>query len=489
MSDGFKKFKQKIVFEVLIKCISVSVSFSLISIFLPILLFKLNKLEYNLFVLIGLGLGIGLITMGLMLLFLYPRNKKVAKRLDKQLVLNEKVQTMLEYIDQDEPMIKLQREQTSNILKSLSLKSFTMKFSVFFIAFISLIGLFALTVTVSALAISGVEENVEIDDDQNNQNQQDQEPDYELDDWTTLAILNIIEYVEAADFDNSLKTKYISLLNGLIEDLKKDIKDSEVDTLVKNVITNVQYELDKINSNKEIYEVLRNSNVSTISALGSQINRLDEEQVKNALDGLIIFIGGNSQAVVELDAEFGELLKKSVLSTALANDDLFKAIIQFADKIRDTRNTSDVDYAVQNVIDMYADDILNAVNYQAKNKDVAIYIETKLIEIFELTSGDDVDNDIDIDDGTNNDTTDPEDPDKLPDDGSGGLGSGEIIFGSDDIFFDPDFGKVVFGEVINIYSGDIRGRFEDGLIPEELLEYYIYYYDILYNVNNKENQE
>lgn len=486
MDDGFKKFKQKIVLEVLIKCISVSVSFSLISIFLPILLFKLNNLEYNLFLLIGLGLGIGLITMGLMLLFLYPRNLKVAKRLDKQLVLNEKVQTMLEYINQDEPMIKLQREQTSNILKRLSLKSFTMKFSIFFIIFISFIGLFALTVTVSALAVPSIEEDTEIDE---NQNQQDQEPDYELDDWTTLAILNIIEYVEEADFDNSLKTKYISLLNGLIEDLKADVKNSQVDTLVKNVISSVQYELDKINSNKEIYEVLRNSNVNTVAALGSQINHLDEEQVKNALDGLIVFIGGNPQAVVELDPEFGELLKKSVLSTALANDDLFKAIIQLADKIRDTRNESDVDYAVQNVINMYAGDILNAVNYQAKNKDVAIYIVTKLIEIFELTSGDDVNNNIDVDDGNNNDTTDPEDPDKLPDDGSGGLGSGEIIFGSDDIFFDPDFGKVVFGEVINIYSGDIRGRFEDGLIKEELLEYYIYYYDILYNVNNKENQE
>ena len=71
---------------------------------------------------------------------------------------------------------------------------------------------------------------------------------------------------------------------------------------------------------------------------------------------------------------------------------------------------------------------------------------------------------------------------------SGGLGSGDVLFGSDDAFFDPEKGIVEYGDVITIYYGEILGKLNEGTLDESLREYFEYYYDMLLG-DDKINEE
>ena len=53
------------------------------------------------------------------------------------------------------------------------------------------------------------------------------------------------------------------------------------------------------------------------------------------------------------------------------------------------------------------------------------------------------------------------------------------MFGSNDEFFDPDKGVVIYGDVITSYYGEILGKLNEGTLDEGLREYFERYYDEL----------
>ena len=99
--ESFKKFKKKIVLETFIKCLSISISFGLLTFSAPYLYIKLNEIEFNSLFLILIGLGISLVLFIILYLIKKPNDKMIAIRLDNELDLNEKVQTMVEYREKD----------------------------------------------------------------------------------------------------------------------------------------------------------------------------------------------------------------------------------------------------------------------------------------------------------------------------------------------------------------------------------------------------
>ena len=135
MNESFNKFKKKMLLEAIIKSASISLAVGIISFTVPYLIISIGKINVIKFFWLFLCLGaitLASIVFGILFLILFPRNLKVAKRLDKELDLKQKVQTMIEYENVDTPMTALQREDTINILSNISLKKFVMKFSVFF---------------------------------------------------------------------------------------------------------------------------------------------------------------------------------------------------------------------------------------------------------------------------------------------------------------------------------------------------------------------
>lgn len=491
MENSFKKFKNKIVLEALIKSVALSLSLGIITFSIPFIYYKITGIDYNLLNLVLISLGVLLLALALTLLVFMPSKKKIARRIDNELNLNEKVQTYVEYLKKDGYLVSLQREDTLNILSNISIKKLTMKFSVVFIV----VCVIALISGVTAIAVPGFEEETpcEIHVDDNLDGVCDVcgesvpiDPDFDLDDWTIRAIKDIIKYVEESHINENLKSKYVQELNDLIAQLEIIEKDSEMKLVVKSTIATLELELDKVNTNNEVNTVLKDSDTDAIRKLGNQLDLLNLESLNNALDGLIYLISGSSDAITELDASFGELLRKSNLNK---EDSLYKAMIKLTEDLSGCINAANVNDAVIEVVYSNKVKIIEIASDQKDNKDVFDYIERELIEIFGIS--DESNSDKEDEDNVDNNGGDPNEDDGKNDDlqegNQGGLGTGETLFGSNEEFFDPEEGKVVYGDVITGYFGNINEKFSDGVIPEELREFFEKYYNILFG-DKKDNE-
>lgn len=459
MNYSFDKFKNKIILEVLIKSIAIGLSLGLIAFSIPYTYFKVTGTEYNLLYIILIPLGVWIVVSGLLFLILKPSKKKIAKRIDKSLNLNEKVQTMIEYENEDNFMINLQREDTLDILSKMSIKSLSMKFGVLFFL---ICGIAALS-CVTAFAVPAYEEPpVELPPDN----------PVEIDDWTIQAIKDLIAEVEEANINKNLKTKYIAELNGLITAIDgKTLLESEIKELVNKVISVVQLELDKVNTNNEVYTILKESSTGAIEQFALQINLLNPEKVETSLDVIINLINGNKEAITELSPEFGGLLKSSNLNK---EDELYVALVNLADAINACAKEDNIFEAVKTAVRTNGSKVVEIVEVQAQNKYIADHIETTLKDIFDI-----VDEDSDLGGGSGEGQENNDNKNNLPTNNSGGAGTGEVLYGSDDKFFDPEKGEVNYGDVYTKYYGDIVGKFADGVIPEELRDYFDRYFDIL----------
>ena len=123
--EGFNKFRKKMLIEALLKSALISYSIGTICFAVPYLIMYFMKIDFDLvntLILLFSCIGGASILFGLLLLILYPTKRKAAKRLDKELDLNQKVQTMIEFKDSDTQMAKIQRIDAQNILQNTNLK-------------------------------------------------------------------------------------------------------------------------------------------------------------------------------------------------------------------------------------------------------------------------------------------------------------------------------------------------------------------------------
>ncbi len=488
-NESFIKFKKKIILELLIKCVIIAISVGLISFSIPYIIIKVKNIEFNIIYLIIISLAIMLLLFGLLFMIFKPNNKKIAKRLDKELNLNEKVQTMVEFEKEEGFIVNLQRENTNNILSNTSLSKITMKFS----AFIIILGIIALSLCITSFAIP--DKKIEDDPITNTGKEPDdtiKEPEFTFTKIQSFVLQQLIEYVKASTIEEHLKTLYVEELTNLINTLESTNTESDMIVSVKAVITNLSRELDKTNLNNEINLVFKDVNHSVISALVTSINSFDSEKVYSAIDSLKITINGQADAINEIDRNLGQIINKSNLNK---NDDLVKGIIDLNNdllsivdeikgyqQINDDENVKKAIELIEETIDKHKDAIVNAVKQEQVNNDVTAYVISELIDLFDIEIEEE-DVNIKLPDNSSSSSTD-----KIPpiDNNGGGYGTGEVIFGSDDSIYDPEKGKIIFGDVIAKYQADILSKKDEGLISEDLIDYFEYYYNLLFGILNEE---
>ena len=472
--ENFNKFKNKIVLEILLKCIIAGFSIGLIVFSIPLIYLKVKGIEFNVLYLVLIALGVMLLIVGLGYLIFKPNKVRIAKRLDKEFKMNEKVQTMVEFENEEGFMIELQRQNTLNILSDISVKSLSMRFSIVLLILLVI----SCACGVTAFALPSHEDLPTVETP---------EPTYEVDDWTILAIKNIIDKVKTSTAEDKLKTKYISMLEELIIELETNIdKESQMKAYVIELIDDILLELDKVNTNNEVFFILKDSDNSLITSLAVDINLLDVNDIRNHIINISALINGSAEAVTEFNNDFGAVLKASNLDK---NDELFKTLYKLAEDLYATRNSDNVRTAVEEVINKNIDSIMNVIEIQAENYRIAHYIEFELNSIFGLENNETDSSGDEEDDEQQKNPYEDEDKDKDENiNNSGGLGTGDVLFGSNDQFFDPDKGVVEYGDVITGYYGEILGKLNEGLLDENLREYFEYYYNMLLG-NDKLDEE
>ena len=272
--NEFNNFKKKIMIEFLIKCLIISFSLFFIIFSTLFILSKREVISLQIWLDLIIGLGSGLVLFLVLYFIFKPNDKKIAIRLDNELNLNEKVQTMIEYKDKDELIVNIQREDTLNKLKEITTKK--LRFKIHYIIYI-LFGLSCVLLTTSIIIPKVIHPIIE---------PEDPDKDYTLSEWQILQIEKLVKYVNDSKMSDVNKEKYVYELNLLIDGLKESKKESQMKSNVLTAIANINLLMLTESTNKEVYNTLKDVvNYNLISSTDNEEYKLEANtQVKFVAD-------------------------------------------------------------------------------------------------------------------------------------------------------------------------------------------------------------
>ena len=470
MGNNFKKIKVKFIVESLLIALFISILLGLLISSILVLTYKQLGLEYDILLFVLCSVGVFLVSFIVSFIILKPNDIKVAKRIDKQMNLKEKISTMLEYEDKEGYIITKQREDAADKLNNLSVKKIKMHFNKYLLILPLIVLPFCLT---SILVDSKFEET-----------KPPIEEPISGDPYIIEQIKDLIREVnEDVNLMYPVKEAYVLHLEGLIEAIDvADISRAKEVEAVNLTITNISLSSSILNSIDDISLALSNSNLTEAHVLGTALASYDSERINSALEDIRSYL--NSPSARQRQLNYEELINDGfqlVDNERLdADDELYVEFTNLKNNLAEAITATTTYYSdLENVINNAKKTFEEAVIRQVETLYMANYLEERLIAIFELPN-----NDEPINPPVPNPPSGDEEPTD-PDNGGGG-GHGDTIYAGDDIFYDPDEGLVPYYEVIAKYSAYIEGLVQDGVISEELANYYIEYFNNLYEVDEGE---
>ncbi len=481
MTKGFKRFKKKFQIVAIVKALAIgfSIPFTIYSV-----LFILNKLlitNFNMLLMLLFAFIAALVLAGISYLILCPSNARVAKILDNELDLNERVQTMLEFENSDNIIAGIQREDTNNRLMNTSLKMIKIKNKVVYIVLMA-ISVAILSTSLVIPAKAGAT------------NPGPDDPNYNVTKWQLVAVNNIIEYIERSEATDRAKNDYIDVLEALLLDLENVEKLSEMQGYVTGSISQLELKLDLINTNNEIYEIYKQSEDPTIENFAVYVYTCNYEYASNWIDALKMIdcddMLGNPALNENLNTYYYELGKnlEDNHTVVFEGDPLYDSLVALAKEFKGLQNKEGNSQQLLVVTDVYKILVYDAVYGQYNNDEVCKYAVDQLLEIFDLKN-DDNENDNPDGSSSTNEPTDSSSTSNGDIQGTqGGLADGEKVYGSDESFYDPEIGECVYGDVIASYYAYVDALIAEGKISEETAASLLQYFDILLGTY-KENEE
>lgn len=469
MSKSFRKFKRKVRTQAISSALLIGFGAGLVSYAAVTLVAKL--LGNGIAPLYYAMIGGGTVLIALVLYFiLMPSDRRLAKRLDRVYSLDEKVATMLELKDDDGPFAALQREDADvklgeKPMKTLRSKPLVAGLLVFFIALGSALGAF-----VMPAKADGGEAPIDEFDKQ----------------WLITAIGELITTVENAYIADDLKEDALVELRSLLSFIEGSQLLSEMKAEAIKTVIAINSALKTANSAEAIGAELSEMSDPNIAELGKSLSELAGSASKKALEALgsAIADSGASDAAYTADI-INSCLERTDVHT---DDDLYMLFKSLTAAVKSDYKNSDEKF------ESAAKTLSSTVIVQNVNRATMTIVINKLCSLFGITEDDvrqvDPDSDIEI--------RDPSDTEKQPDDseveepegnmGSGGLGTGEVIYGSNDLVFDPYTGTYrPYGEIINDYFVKANEQITDGKTSDEISDAVEEYFDILFGGANKED--
>ncbi len=476
MRSGYKKFKHKINRAVFGKSLLVGLSVALICAGALLLLGKLNVIDDNLILALAVGGGAGLVSLIVWSIILSPGERGAARLIDRELNTKEKAQTMLAYRGVRTPMARLQREQTEKLLLKLPSAWYSVKRVWIYLT------VFVLSIAFCAVAYL-------MPDKQTPPPPTLPEAPFELTEWQEAALEELIEYVEDSALRDAAKAAVTEELENLLAELREATLDRQMRSLVIGAITEISKIIDTTNTYDEIISELKKSEATGSAELAEAIGTPTAPMPSEKVEALrAIFSGGDIDVISNSLGELGSGVAVALGRLGVSTDPLINSLTAFSDGlfvIWDNASNYDAD-SVQGAVDALFDSFKLSLGIglseQAVNADVGIYVNERLMEIFGIQKNElppEIEEEIeDAESGGGADGSEDEEDDEKGD--SGGYGSGEVVFGSDDLIYYPDEEAYVkYGEVINEYYAKILEKIQNGEISPELAGKIMKYFESL----------
>lgn len=512
MSKEFSKLKAKYIAAAVIKSAVAGVCVGIIVFSATFLALKLNAvvLAPVFYALIGIGCAAvaGVIAY---FAFLRPTDDTVARSLDGDYMLGERVQTSLQFAGKKGTIVDLQRADTEEKLSQLVLARPSVKKLAQYIV----LAVIAVALVIVSLAVPAKVPAEVIPPER---------MPYAFTELQRQSITQLIDDVNNSDLDESYKSAAVAPIEGLLDETdglpavhtvgEMQIKVTDA---IYNVATALESDLSYVSLSTSVgarglvyvvralrrgADVYAENEPYTVEKL-REFSRNKEEVATGVISHH--FESYYSKLTADIDAakaaertdELPALY--TALKTALTgagtnlgdavtaadvSDVLSTVLREMATKFGELGMSADEDVTTElsNTLDSFPVRIASALGPQTYRMAVNRYVDLKLWKTFDMDIEDipqRFDDDYERDSDGN---LDEPGGDSGSAGGDGGYGEGGHEFGSDDLVFDPDTGKYVpYGEIIDRYYGIAREYLDVGELTEEQKAAVRAYFQTLYS--------
>lgn len=481
MGNGFRKFSRKLRAGALWRSIFFGASVGGLLAAALMLLAKLTAAEPD-FARYAVIAGVTAVVLaGLMYLILLPTRRRMAKKIDRALGLGEKVQTMVAFRHDSTDMATLQRQDTDRILTEAPKRKVKGACT----------WLFVLLPAVACLAMVGT---ILVPAAEPDQPPPTVDNAFSFTPWQQQALQDLIDKVKKSDMEAAPREGVVKELESLLIQLKTVKKESTMKEIVIGTIQSIDAIVDDHNTYDLVAQALGNSPMTAVQKMGNSIYSLKPLLIHETMNTLReSMAGGEGQADPTITA--------SALATALtmacdnahlpADQAVIAALTAFAEGLQAASQTSG-DALQEDLDDLFSEStqaLNNALAVQAANEQIGLDTVYSLMSIFGISKEDVPEEVFEKAEGVNSAGNEYDDDDDDRELNSGGAGSGEMLYGSDDRIYDPvTDAYVTYGEVINRYYAGITEQLVDGNLSPELEEILTDYFAFLFTASKKDSE-
>ena len=480
MGSGFYRFRRRLMLFAFVRSLLFGLSIGLLAFSVLFTASKLTVVPFDFTLQILIGGGAAFVVTAVLFLLSLRSDARVAEKLDAEVVDRDRVQTMVAFRGQDSEILRLQREDTERRLAEAKTgRAKTRGLWISVIAFAVSVALTAGAFVMPAKAEPPIEEETPIDQ-------------YEKA-WRISRLNSLIDMVQNSLMTEAAREDIVKELQALLAVVTETDLESEMRAAAIETILRVDEIVDRVNVSEDIADVLEKSTSPTLSVLGEAIASQSSTTTKKQLTAVLNALKAYEReeiidAVADVNDELSAALRLSGGSDA---DELYRAVKTLSDALSmivDQQENASLATISASLTAAFNDNlgaIGEALLTERDNSLTGATVVRELMDIFSITA-EDLETEIEEGDeiiGSGNESFDPP-PDEDEDDTlhDGGLGTGETLYGSNDLVYDPDNEAYVeYGDILNGYYAKVLEMISDGRVTPELEEYINRYFSTLFS--------
>ena len=497
MSERFAQLKRRFVLTAVLKSIVVGVCCGLVATGTVLLALKLNATTIaNLYYAL-IAVCTTVIVTGIAFAIFAPTDKRVAKKLDVEYGLKERVRTALAYQGNDGDVYQLQREDTAATLNALKLHKPTFK-QIWVYALAALLAV--AMITVALLVPAKVITAPPVDPPEPPEPSWEELP-FNVSEAQLERLGEVVQHVNGYALDEQLKEKIVGELTTLLDLLPTATTNGDMLNLAVNTVRKVDdnckaavsyYKLGNSLNNMGRADVAKifaagaetykkytlQDNSAVISFYNNRASIADEYMEESLSEFLTTIIAAHTTAQADADAIYSSINLAIIMANVSADNALFMTLNNFKNELHNYKAvpgdggeelTAEQAALVAKIDTLYTNfsyRIADELADQAFVFAVDTYVKNVLLEILALTDRPDANVAIGYDlTAASGGNSGGKDDDESK---GGGYGEGDTIYGSADLIYDPDTGEYVpYGQLINKYYAIVNALLNEGKLTEE----------------------
>ncbi len=479
MNETFEKIKARHKKDAYLKSALISLSIGAFVFGAMLLIFKLFDLNFSIIFNIIIPSGSFLISLLLTLLIFVKSDIKIARMLDTEFSLAERVETMVRFKDKTSDMLTIQRENTNDILSKLPTKKpVVIRFLSSAIAFILALGML-----IPSLLIERRTAPPPV-------------TPYIFSEWDDAFMNDLKEKVRERSLNEDVKAFMLDELDSLHNTLKtvtteEDMHNSIIDSIVK-----LDLYVDSLSTFKQICVLIDYEEYEDLKMIARLVFNLNGIAFGEGLDDLIQNYKGDTYITNEDETVTVVTLNEKLtklgggLNNALATiegldeDPLYTSLMEFKAGIEAAVNEGDAEKKATAISDAFANASSScgkAISSQYASRSAEDYITSELIRNFNIPDYLIPPLLSDILPTLSTQTGSSDSGGSKDESASGGYGEGNELFGVSGVIYNP-FGEKGAGYVVldpdtlDLYYSRVEGILRDDNISLQIKQILTDYY-------------